>query len=156
MDLVFLGTGSDGEIGHNEPGSSLQSVTRPKTLAYDTLVTLMEKFGEEATMDDIPKVALTMGVKTIIEARDIAVVFGGVKRSYALSKCVEDGVNHMFPVSVLQRNDSVRCPVNTRPRRLARAAAGQGRGGSLSTLCVCVCVWCGVCVCGHSIEPADQ
>jgi hypothetical protein len=80
-----------------------------------------------------------------------------VKRSYALSKCVEDGVNHMFPVSVLQRNDSVRCPVYTSSEISLSSCGARSRRKPIAVVRARarVCVFVCVCVCGrHSIEPA--
>jgi len=105
IDLIFFGTGLDGHVGRNEPGSSFESRTRPKTLAYDTLLQLSKRHGVE--IDKVPKIALTMGLKTIMDARQLLVLFSGVERSHALERCLEQGINHMFPVSIAQLHPKV-------------------------------------------------
>lgn len=87
------GIGEDGHIAFNEPGSSLASRTRIKTLAYDTIVANSRFFGGD--MDKVPRMALTVGVATIMEAREVVVVVTGLKKSLALSKAIEEGVNHL-------------------------------------------------------------
>jgi glucosamine-6-phosphate deaminase len=65
IDLFLGGIGADGHIAFNEPGSSLASRTRVKTLAYDTVVANSRFFGGD--MDMVPKMALTVGVQTVLE-----------------------------------------------------------------------------------------
>ena len=65
IDLFLGGIGTDGHIAFNEPGSSLASRTRVKTLAYDTVVANSRFFGGD--MDMVPKMALTVGIQTVLE-----------------------------------------------------------------------------------------
>jgi glucosamine-6-phosphate deaminase len=65
IDLFLGGIGADGHIAFNEPGSSLASRTRVKTLAYDTVIANSRFFGGD--LDLVPKMALTVGVQTILE-----------------------------------------------------------------------------------------
>jgi len=65
IDLFLGGIGADGHIAFNEPGSSLASRTRVKTLAYDTVIANSRFFGDD--MELVPKMALTVGVQTILE-----------------------------------------------------------------------------------------
>jgi len=65
IDLFLGGIGADGHIAFNEPGSSLASRTRVKTLAYDTVIANSRFFGND--LDLVPKMALTVGVQTILE-----------------------------------------------------------------------------------------
>ncbi len=67
IDLFLAGIGSDGHIAFNEPGSSLVSRTRVKTLAYETVVANSRFFGGD--ISKVPKMALTVGVATVMEAR---------------------------------------------------------------------------------------
>jgi glucosamine-6-phosphate deaminase len=67
IDLFLGGIGADGHIAFNEPGSSLASRTRIKTLAYDTVIANSRFFGGD--IDLVPKMALTVGVQTILEVR---------------------------------------------------------------------------------------
>lgn len=65
IDLFLGGIGPDGHIAFNEPGSSLASRTRVKTLAYDTIIANSRFFGND--LEKVPKMALTVGVQTILE-----------------------------------------------------------------------------------------
>ena len=105
FDLVFCSTGADGHVARNEPGSSLKSRTRPKTLAHDTKSQLAERW--KCAVNDVPGVALTVGIGTIMDAKRVLVLFASVHRAYALERCLEHGINHMFPVSMLQQHPEV-------------------------------------------------
>jgi glucosamine-6-phosphate deaminase len=83
-----------------EPGSSLASRTRVKTLAYDTIIANSRFFGNN--LDNVPTMALTVGVQTILEAREVVIIITGPKKAVALQKCIESGVNHMWTLSSLQ------------------------------------------------------
>lgn len=100
IDLFLAGIGEDGHIAFNEPGSSLASRTRVKTLAYDTILANSRFFGGD--VDKVPRMALTVGVQTILEAREVVVIILGQRKSSALQKCIEQGVNHMWTLSSLQ------------------------------------------------------
>jgi glucosamine-6-phosphate deaminase len=100
IDLFLGGIGPDGHIAFNEPGSSLASRTRVKTLAYDTIIANSRFFGND--LDKVPKMALTVGVQTILEAREVVIIITGAHKALALQKCIEGGVNHMWTLSSLQ------------------------------------------------------
>ena len=100
VELFLGGIGTDGHIAFNEPGSSLQSRTRVKTLAYETIVANARFFEQQ--MDAVPKMALTVGVATIMDAREVLLIISGHAKAAALEKCVEQGVNHMFTLSAIQ------------------------------------------------------
>lgn len=100
IDLFLAGIGEDGHIAFNEPGSSLASRTRVKTLAYDTILANSRFF--ENDLAKVPKMALTVGVQTVLEAREVVVVILGARKALALQRCVEGGVNHMWTLSCLQ------------------------------------------------------
>ena len=100
IDLFLAGMGEDGHIAFNEPGSSLASRTRVKTLAYGTILANSRFFGDD--LDKVPKMALTVGVQTVLEAREVVVVALGARKALALQRCVEQGVNHMWTLSALQ------------------------------------------------------
>ena len=80
--------------------SSLTSRTRIKTLAYDTILANSRFFGSD--INAVPKMALTVGVGTVMDAREVAVIISGSTKAYALAKCIEEGVSHMWTVSALQ------------------------------------------------------
>jgi glucosamine-6-phosphate deaminase len=100
IDLFLGGIGPDGHIAFNEPGSSLSSRTRIKTLTYDTIVANSRFFGND--VNKVPKKALTVGVGTVMDAHEVLIIISGYSKARALQKVVEEGVNHMWPVSMLQ------------------------------------------------------
>ncbi|OQR93745.1 oscillin [Thraustotheca clavata] len=100
IELFLGGIGPDGHIAFNEPGSSLVSRTRVKTLAYDTIVANSRFFGGD--MELVPKMALTVGVGTVMDAREVLIIITGHSKAYALYKVIEEGVNHMWTVSAIQ------------------------------------------------------
>ncbi|KAI6806110.1 glucosamine-6-phosphate isomerase [Hortaea werneckii] len=100
IELFLGGIGPDGHIAFNEPGSSLASRTRVKTLAYDTILANSRFFGND--LNKVPKMALTVGVQTVLEAREVVTIITGPHKALALQKCIEGGVNHMWTLSSLQ------------------------------------------------------
>jgi glucosamine-6-phosphate deaminase len=102
IELFLGGIGEDGHIAFNEPGSSLVSRTRIKTLAYDTILANARFFGNN--IDAVPRMALTVGVGTVLESREVVVVVTGQRKSLALSKAIEEGVNHLWTLSALQQH----------------------------------------------------
>lgn len=100
VDLFLGGIGSDGHIAFNEPGSSLTSRTRIKSLRYDTILANSRFFGGDVTK--VPKQALTVGVGTIMDAREVLIIISGYNKARALREVVEGGISHMWTASVLQ------------------------------------------------------
>lgn len=100
IELFLGGIGEDGHIAFNEPGSSLSSRTRIKTLAYDTILANARFFGNDIAA--VPRMALTVGVKTVLESREVVVVVTGQRKALALSMAIEHGVNHLWTLSALQ------------------------------------------------------
>lgn len=100
IHLFLGGIGPDGHIAFNEPGSSLKSKTRLKTLTFDTILANARFFGNK--IDEVPKTALTVGVDTVMQAKEVVVIINGYNKARALQKVVEEGVNHMWTVSMLQ------------------------------------------------------
>ncbi|TFK97489.1 glucosamine-6-phosphate isomerase [Pterulicium gracile] len=100
VELFLGGIGEDGHIAFNEPGSSLASRTRIKTLAYDTILANARFFNNDISA--VPRMALTVGVGTVLESKEIVVVVTGLRKSLALSKAIEEGVNHLWTLSALQ------------------------------------------------------
>ena len=100
IDLFIGGIGPDGHIAFNEPGSSLKSRTRVKTLTYDTVVANSRFFDND--VNKVPKTALTVGVGTVTDADEVLIIINGHNKARALQNVVEQGVNHMWTVSVLQ------------------------------------------------------
>jgi glucosamine-6-phosphate deaminase len=100
IELFLGGMGPDGHIAFNEPGSSLKSRTRVKTLNYDTVRANSRFFDND--LSKVPKMALTVGIQTILDAREVVVIITGGHKSLALQQCIENGVNHMWTLSSLQ------------------------------------------------------
>ncbi|EKM54911.1 uncharacterized protein PHACADRAFT_259077 [Phanerochaete carnosa HHB-10118-sp] len=100
IELFLGGIGEDGHIAFNEPGSSLQSRTRIKTLAYDTILANARFFGND--ISKVPRMALTVGVQTVLDSREVVVVVTGQRKALALSQAIENGVNHLWTLSALQ------------------------------------------------------
>ncbi len=99
IDLQVLGIGADGHIGFNEPSSSLASRTRIKTLTRQTRRDNARFFGSE---DAVPHHVLTMGIGSILEARQIVLLAFGEKKAPAVAGAVEGPVTAMNPASMLQ------------------------------------------------------
>lgn len=100
IELFLGGIGPDGHIAFNEPGSSLKSRTRVKTLAYDTILANSRFFGND--LSAVPRMALTVGVQTVMDAREVVIIVLGASKALALQKTIELGVNHMWTLSALQ------------------------------------------------------
>jgi|TARA_B110000037_G_scaffold219711_1_gene285469 glucosamine-6-phosphate deaminase len=100
IELFLGGIGIDGHIAFNEPGSSLTSRTRVKTLTQDTINANSRFFDND--VDKVPKTALTVGVGTVMDAKELVIIITGYHKARALKKVVEEGVNHMWTVSMLQ------------------------------------------------------
>jgi len=100
IDLFLAGIGEDGHVAFNEPGSSLASRTRIKTLAYDTILANSRFFDND--LNQVPRMALTVGVATVLDAREVVVIVTGQRKSLALSKAIEEGINHLTTLSALQ------------------------------------------------------
>lgn len=100
IDLFLGGVGPDGHIAFNEPGSSLTSRTRMKTLTRDTIIANSRFFDNN--VDLVPKTALTVGVGTIMDARSVLLIVNGHNKSRALHHGVEGGITQMWTISALQ------------------------------------------------------
>jgi glucosamine-6-phosphate deaminase len=100
IDLFLGGMGRDGHIAFNEPGSSLSSRTRIKTLTDETRAANARFFDND--ISKVPKTALTVGVGTVMDAREIVIIVSGRNKARALRAVVEEGINHMWTLSCLQ------------------------------------------------------
>ena len=100
IDLFMGGVGEDGHIAFNEPFSSLQSRTRIKTLTPDTIAVNSRFFGGD--ISKVPTQALTVGVATILDAREVLILATGAKKARALRHAIEGGYNHQWTLSALQ------------------------------------------------------
>lgn len=100
VDLFIGGIGPDGHIAFNEPGSSLVSRTRIKSLAVDTIEANARFFGGDVSK--VPKSSLTVGVGTVMDAKEVMILITGAHKAFALYKAIEEGVSHMWTVSAFQ------------------------------------------------------
>jgi len=100
VNLFVGGIGPDGHIAFNEPGSSLSSKTRVKTLTLDTRIANSRFFGGD--VDKVPRTALTVGVQTVMDADEVMIIVNGHNKARALQHAIEGGVNHMWTISALQ------------------------------------------------------
>jgi glucosamine-6-phosphate deaminase len=105
VDLQILGIGTDGHIAFNEPGSSLASRTRIKTLTRQTRVDNARFFGDD--LDAVPTHCLTQGLGTIMAARHIILVATGRSKAEAVHNLVEGPVSAMWPATILQHHPHV-------------------------------------------------
>jgi glucosamine-6-phosphate deaminase len=100
IELFLGGMGSDGHIAFNEPGSSLHSRTRIKTLTEETRIANARFFDGDPSK--VPATALTVGVGTVMDAREVLIIVNGRQKARALKAVVEEGINHMWTLSCLQ------------------------------------------------------
>ncbi|MDR0186107.1 glucosamine-6-phosphate deaminase [Prevotella brunnea] len=100
IDLFIGGIGPDGHIAFNEPGSSLTSRTREKTLITDTILANSRFFDND--VNKVPKYALTVGVGTVMDAREVMILVNGHHKARALQAAIEGPVTHWWTISALQ------------------------------------------------------
>jgi len=100
VELFMGGVGPDGHIAFNEPGSSLTSRTRQKTLTHDTIIANSRFFNNDVNL--VPKTALTVGVGTVMDARSVLLLVNGHNKARALRHGVEGAVSQMWTISALQ------------------------------------------------------
>lgn len=102
VDLQILGIGTDGHIGFNEPGSSLASRTRIKTLTWQTRRDNARFFDDDPAA--VPTHCLTQGLATIMAARHVLLVAIGAVKAEAIHHLVEGAVSALWPATVLQHH----------------------------------------------------
>ncbi|MEV0951179.1 glucosamine-6-phosphate deaminase [Promicromonospora sp. NPDC050249] len=100
VDLQLLGIGTDGHIAFNEPGSSLASRTRIKTLTKQTREDNARFFG--GSVDDVPRHCLTQGLATIMSARHLVLLASGRAKAEAVHQLVEGPISAMWPATIMQ------------------------------------------------------
>lgn len=102
IDLQILGIGNNGHIGFNEPGSSIYSRTRLVTLDNSTRIANSYEF---ANISQVPRLALTMGIQTILKARRVILMAWGPAKAAVVQKAVEENVTEQIPASLLQQHN---------------------------------------------------
>jgi glucosamine-6-phosphate deaminase len=105
IDLQVLGIGTDGHIGFNEPTSSLTSRTRIKTLTQQTRRDNSRFFGSEGA---VPHHVITMGIGTIMDAKQIVLLAFGEQKAKAVAQAVEGPLTAICPASILQMHTTVK------------------------------------------------
>ena len=100
IDLFLGGVGEDGHLAFNEPFSSLGSRTRVKSLTKDTIIANSRFFGHDVNL--VPKTALTVGVATVMSAREVLILAFGHNKARALAAGIEGGYSHQWTISALQ------------------------------------------------------
>lgn len=116
VDLQLLGVGTDGHIAFNEPGSSLASRTRIKTLTSQTRGDNARFFDDD--VEAVPRHCLTQGIGTILEARHLVLLAQGRAKAQAVHQLAEGPVSAMWPATALQLHPHVTVVVD-------EAAAGR-------------------------------
>ena len=103
VDLFLGGIGPDGHIAFNEPGSSLSSRTRVKSLTTDTIIANSRFFDND--VNKVPKTALTVGVGTVLSAKEVMIIVNGHNKARALYHAVEGAITQMWTISALQMHE---------------------------------------------------
>jgi len=104
IDLQILGIGNNGHIGFNEPGSSIFSHTRLVPLDNSTRIANAHEFQN---ISQVPRLAITMGISTIMKSRRIVLMAWGQLKAPVIQKAVEGNVTEQIPASLLQQHDNV-------------------------------------------------
>ncbi|MEP7079957.1 MAG: glucosamine-6-phosphate deaminase [Ginsengibacter sp.] len=102
IDLQVLGIGVNGHIGFNEPGSPVYSKTRLVSLDNSTRIANSHEFGNIA---EVPRMAITMGISTILKSKEIILMAWGKTKAPVIEKAVEDNPTEDIPASLLQHHD---------------------------------------------------
>ena len=100
IDLFIGGVGEDGHLAFNEPFSSLNSRTRVKTLTEDTIIVNSRFFDND--VNKVPKLALTVGIGTVLSAKEVVILAFGHKKAVALHNAVEGAYSHTCTASAIQ------------------------------------------------------
>jgi len=104
IDLLIVGIGANGHIAFNEPGSSFDSRTRVVLLAPGTIADARKYFAREG---EVPRSAITIGIRTILDARRILLLASGRKKAEAVERTLRDPVSESLPASALQLHPDV-------------------------------------------------
>ena len=109
IDLMIMGVGELGQIGFNEPGSYAHSTTRLVQLSYNTRKN-QDKFFSNP--NEVPKMAITMGLETIMGAKKIVLMMWGEDKAAVAHRLIEGEVNEEYPVTCLQEHDDVQVVID--------------------------------------------
>ena len=115
IDLMIIGIGEDGQVGFNEPGSHRKSRTRLVQLTHNTRMIQSKNFAD---MESTPRMAITMGLQTIMRAERIVLMAWGEEKASIVHRIVEGEVTPQVPASYLQEHANVEVVID-------RNAAGK-------------------------------
>ncbi len=110
LDLLIMGIGEQGQVGFNEAGSSEQSRTRTVLLSYESRKRQSRNFNGD--MAATPKEAVTMGISTMMSAKQVVLMAWGETKAEAVRKVVEGGIDSSCPASFFQHHPNVRMIVD--------------------------------------------
>ncbi|WP_019154197.1 glucosamine-6-phosphate deaminase [Robertmurraya massiliosenegalensis] len=109
IDLQILGMGINGHIGFNEPGTPFSSRTHIVDLAASTREANSRFFP---TLEDVPRQAVTMGIATIMESKEILLLVSGEQKAEAIARLAEGEISEDFPASILRNHPNVKVIVD--------------------------------------------
>jgi len=109
IDLMIIGVGQQGQIGFNEPGLNSQFKTRLVQLSNHSRKTQSDLFF---SLDDTPKMAITMGIETVMRAKKIILMAWGEKKAEVIQKIVEGEISNLVPASKLQNHNNIEVVVD--------------------------------------------
>ena len=104
VDLMIIGVGEDGQVGFNEPGSYKRSATRLVQLSYQTRKVQAKSFNG---LENTPKLAITMGISTVMRAKRIIAMAWGENKASIVGRIIEGGITPQVPASYLQEHANV-------------------------------------------------
>ena len=104
IDLQILGLGSNGHIAFNEPGTSFESITHVVDLEESTIKDNARLFDD---YDDVPRQAITMGIKNIMSAKKIMLLVSGKNKAYAIDEFLKGYIDEKLPCSILKRHEDL-------------------------------------------------
>ena len=105
-DIQLLGLGSNGHIGFNEPGTDFNSVTHHVALKKSTIEDNAQLFFN-GDIDAVPKSAITMGIKNVMDAKKILLIATGERKADAVKAMIEGEITTDLPASILQKHNDV-------------------------------------------------
>lgn len=104
MDILFIGIGKNGHIGFNEPADCFEPCTHEVKLQHNTITANSRFFNR---IDDVPKTAITMGIKTILSAKKIILIASGQSKAEAIAKAIKGKIIPQLPASILQLHNDI-------------------------------------------------
>lgn len=121
IDLQLLGIGGNGHIGFNEPGTSFQSRTHVVQLAKSTRMANARYFRD---LSEVPTRAITMGIATIMESKQIVLLASGVEKAEVLNRLIHGEIDESIPASVLKRHADVTIIADSEALKVTKEGEG--------------------------------